>query len=349
MKTVRAIYISLIICVLVLFIVSPDPCKSGIISGLLICGNVIIPSLFPFTVGVLLLLRCNVTGYLTPLSKIAGFIFNQNIVMFGTMLLSFIGGYPIGGRLIREMCEQGRITKHNARIMLCYCVNGGPAFIVLAVGNGMLHSKNAGIVLLISHITASLLLAIICGRLFEKEKATKALIKRSGFIDAFVGAVADASNSILGICAYVILFSAINNYIILFAQKCRLIKSLLYITEITTAIVNTDSIYIISALLGFGGLSIWCQVISEVKKVGVKVDLMIMARFAHAILSCVFTAVIIHIFPITLSTFSNLRNFDRNYFFSTPSLSISMIIMIILLIISIFSKNRGGNLLSDIV
>ena len=349
MRTARIIYLSLTICLLFLLIVSPEPCKNGVITGLIISGKIIIPSLFPFMVCVLFLLRCNITGYLSPLSKLTKTFFGQNIDMFGIMLLSFIGGYPIGGRLIRELCEQNRLSKENARIMLCYCVNGGPAFIVVAVGSGMLKSQSAGILLLVSHISASLVIASFCGRFIRKEKIGKRHIGNFGFTDAFVGAVADAASSMIGICSYVVLFSAINNYINFFAQKLIYIKSILYITEVTSAIINTNNIYIISAILGFGGLSIWCQVISEVKKVGIKVDLMVLSRFLHAALSFLFTFVLMRLFPITISTFNNHKIFSNNYFSSTPSLGISMLIMMILLIISLFNKNRGGNLLSDIV
>lgn len=349
MRVIKTIYLLLTTTILLLLLISPEPCKKGVVSGLMICGNVIIPSLFPFTVFVLFLLKCDIIGYLAPLSKFTKYVFGQNIDMFGVMLLSFIGGYPIGGRLIKELCAQGRITKENARIMLCYCVNGGPAFIVITVGSGLLNSTKAGVVLLASHIAVSLILALICRRFIKEEKDFERNENYLGFADALVSAVADASGSILGICSYVILFSAINNYINFFSEKYFFLKPLSYITEVTSGLINTDNIYRISALLGFGGMSIWCQVISEVKKISIKIDLMIIARFFHAILSSLFTYVMLRFFPITLQTFSNLKGFDYNTFSSTPDLGICLFIMTLLFLISLFNKNRGGNLLSDIV
>lgn len=349
MRAVKTIYLSLTIFLLILIVISPEQCKNGVISGLVICGKIIIPSLFPFTVCVLFLLRCNISGYLTPLSNFTRLIFGQNIDMFGVMLLSFIGGYPIGGRLIREMCEQEKISKNNARIMMCYCINAGPAFIVVVVGGGILCSKVAGFVLLISHITTSLIIAIILKRFIRYEKTNKKYNKHMGFTDAFVSAVSDASSSVIGICSYVILFSAFNNYLLELSNKLSFLKIITYITEITTALIQTDNIYIISALLGFGGISIWCQVITEIKKADIQIDLMIFFRFIHAVLSCILTRIILCLFPVKINTFSNLQSFDFDFFVSTPSFSISLLIMIILLIISLFSKKQGGNLLSDIV
>lgn len=44
--------------------------------------------------------------------------------------------------------------------MLRFCVNGGPAFIISAVGAGMMGSVRFGVVLFTAHLLASLLIGI---------------------------------------------------------------------------------------------------------------------------------------------------------------------------------------------
>ena len=45
--------------------------------------------------------------------------------------------------------------------MLCFCVNGGPAFIISAVGAGMMGEIRSGVILYCAHIAASLILGLI--------------------------------------------------------------------------------------------------------------------------------------------------------------------------------------------
>ena len=49
--------ISVIFILITVLIVFSDICKTGVERGIMICGNVIIPSLFPFTVCVLMLMN----------------------------------------------------------------------------------------------------------------------------------------------------------------------------------------------------------------------------------------------------------------------------------------------------
>ena len=63
----------------------------GVAKGLYISGNVIIPSLFPFGVIVLIILRSNIK------------ILPDTVFVF---LLSIIGGYPVGAQLIEEIYKK---------------------------------------------------------------------------------------------------------------------------------------------------------------------------------------------------------------------------------------------------
>ena len=141
---------------MILVITNPKVCTEGAVKGLLLSGRVIIPSLFPFTACVLFIMKSGGLSLLDFANPFTKRVFRLSPQQFSLMLLSFIGGYPVGGKLLNEAVKSGKISKENAGIMLNYCVNAGPAFIVLAVGGGILGSKKIGYLLLLAHIICCL-------------------------------------------------------------------------------------------------------------------------------------------------------------------------------------------------
>ncbi len=337
----KPLYLCVFIAIvfLSLLIVSPQKCKDGTAYGIMLSGSVIIPSFLPFTVCVLFILRTGILDKTRLNDK------------FAVMIMSFIGGYPLGAKTVNEMYRQNRINEKDAGLMLCYCVNAGPSFIISAVGAGMLNSKEVGYILLISHITASLITAFIIKIFFgTKEKNKK---DRSNSLpvlsDIFVSSVADGASAVFSICTFVVLFCAINSYILSFAQKFHPIKYLVFVTEVTTATAYTKNIYLISFLLCFGGLCIWCQVFSCFANTKVKMLPFIISRFFNGLLSCVIVYIIVKITNVSLPTISNSFNFSKKLSFSSLELSVALFSMILLFIISLGRKKYSGKLLDDIV
>lgn len=59
-----------------------------------------------------------------------------------------------------ELVERGDITREEGKRMLRFCVNGGPAFIISAVGAGLMGQPVYGFMLYGAHIAAALILGI---------------------------------------------------------------------------------------------------------------------------------------------------------------------------------------------
>ena len=149
-----------------LIIINPTVCKEGVINGILISGRIIIPSLFPFTMCVLFIMKTGILRHLSPLSPLTKCILGISAEKFSIFVLSLIGGFPVGARLINESCNRKEITETEGGIMLNYSINAGPAFIIGAVGNGIFASKKIGEILLLSHILAALTLCFL-SRFFD--------------------------------------------------------------------------------------------------------------------------------------------------------------------------------------
>lgn len=186
----------------------------GVRSGLESCGNLLIPSLFPFMV---LAAVIGATPAGRGLSRLTGAALHTVTglprSLGAVFLMSFLGGFPVGARMLSQGLEQGDFDKDTVERALCCCVNAGPSFLVTAVGLGILGNRRLGLLLLGAQILSSFCIAAIQFRgrrspLADKPKG--ACLKETGVDpDAFVEAVRGAASGMFGICAFMILFSAL--------------------------------------------------------------------------------------------------------------------------------------------
>ncbi len=345
----KILSISFAVLMIILILLFPDISSKGISRGLIIAANVVIPSLFPFMVCVLMIIKSGFTIKNKLLDKILYKIFGHSFDMFFVFILSMIGGYPVGAKLINELCSQKIFNEKTANLMLAYSVNAGPAFIVLIVG-GAFNSKKIGLLLLVSHLLTSLIIALFSAKWLKRYTihSYKAIVLKS-FLDNFVESVADASSSILNICSFVILFSGINSYIDYFFSNMTSIKLISLFTEVTSAVVNCKNIYIASFLLGFSGISIWCQVLAITKNMKINKFRFVLSRIVHGTISVIITKILILIFKIKISIYSNNINFEKEFLYSNEFLFCSMTIMLMVLFVFLYLKNNSGKFINDVI
>lgn len=347
LSSVNKIFFLLFICLFaVLLIAKPEICKDGVTRSVLLCGKVLIPSLFPFGVCMLYIMKSGITEKLSFLSPFTTKIFKLSPVCFVIMVLSMLGGYPIGAKLISERVSQGELSKEEGRKMLNFCVNAGPGFIVSAVGNGLLRNNTLGYILLITHILASLLICLFSGGVQTKVKTKTEKISPT---DNFVLSAGESASAVICICGFVILFGVITAYIEFFSMKLSLLKPLVYISEVTTAISKTNNIYLISFLLGFSGISIWCQVLAVGKAIEINIFSFAFHRLLHGAVSTTLTFLILRIFPVELTTFSNTDFVKPVTFVSGEALGISILILGAVFIISLTNLQKNTKILEELI
>lgn len=343
-------YLSAVTFIL-LIIIFPEVSSKGVASGLVVSAGVVIPSLFPFMVCVLMIIN-NGFNIKSRFLNICLFkIFGQNSEIFIVFIMSLIGGYPVGAKLINELHCKRLIDNKTANIMLMYCVNAGPAFIISIVGIGVFKSRILGVVIMLSHILGSLIIALLCSKHLKKINSNpKCLpVTSKTFSEIFVKSVSDASESILQICSFVILFSCINAYLELFFGNSPIIKYISFFTEVTSAVNKTNNIFLISFLLGFSGFSIWCQIFSLSSSYKINLISFIFGRVLHGTISTLLIKTFTSVFKISITTFNNGITAIKDLFYTDITVSFSLAIMIIVLLIFIYSKNNSGKLLKDVI
>ncbi len=254
-----------------LFVKAPAAAQ-GVAEGVRLCMQVLLPSLLPFMIAVSFL---SLSGglllpakLLFPLFKLLGL---PNALR-DVWLASFLGGYPTGAHTLATLVQQGLMPRETAGRMLRCCVNPGPAFLVLAVGQAMLGSRHIGGLLLLAQVISSLLLcALLCRR--ERHTAGEVSAKRlPSLSDAFVSAVSGASTAMLTVFAFVLAFSVVFSLLDAFDPRLKPLAAVLEVTlgcAAAAELGGKTGLLLTAFFIGFGGFSVGFQVLALARQAGI--------------------------------------------------------------------------------
>lgn len=255
---------------MLLLILDTDTAKQGVLDGITLCINVIIPALFPFFV---------VTGYMNTAilgMKIPG---TQGILKFlrlpkgseSLLLLGLVGGYPVGAGLIADAYRHKQIDLRTARIMLGYCSNAGPAFI-FGITSLLFSSPWIALVLWIIHILSALITGLILPR-----PSNSILKTHTSNSISIVSALKNSIVTCATVCGWIIIFKMIlqysNHYLgysntlfsIVLQGMMELSNGCLLLSEISAEYAR---FILCAGFLAFGGICVLMQTASAVESTG---------------------------------------------------------------------------------
>jgi sporulation integral membrane protein YlbJ len=270
---------------------------AGISKGFALCVEVLVPALFPFMALSCWLSLTEASRVLSiPLRPITERLFKLPRELGAIVLLSFVGGYPVGAKSVSLLLIQNRIDRRTAERMMCFCMNAGPSFVISAVGAGMLGDRGLGAALLAGQVCASVLVGIIVSRKIKppQEWESHAAAKMTGPV-AFVAAVSAAGSAVINMCAYTVLFSGALALVSGVGRPAVVNAAVAGLLEVTSGcaaaaeVGGAAGLALVSACLSFGGLSVWFQIISSFQEIRFSFGPLIKSRLIHALISIVIT------------------------------------------------------------
>ena len=307
-------------------VAAPGEAIAGAKDGLVLCYNVIVPSLFPFFVlsslvvdlGLAAYLGRAMEGLMRPLFRVSG-------SCAAAVALGFIGGYPVGARTALQLYEQGLCSKTEAERLLAFCNNSGPAFILGVVGAGIFGDSRVGLLLYLTHALASLIVGLLF-RFYGGSGRTRAPKSRPKPIQtvtlpaAFTGAVSRSLQSTLNICAFVVFFSVVlrllSAYGVLAAVAQllslagfeeewarRLVAGLLELSSGVASLRGgtqlAGRVSMAAFMLGWAGLSVHCQVLSFLVDSGLSARVYLAGKLCHGLIAAALTYGLTRLFPLS--------------------------------------------------
>ena len=292
--------------------------------------NNIVPSLFPFFIATELLNHTNIPKILGNMfNKIMRPVFNVPGIGAYALFMGIISGYPVGAKIVTNFRNHNLCTKEEAERLITFTNNSGPLFILGTIGITLFYDASIGLLLLFTHILASISVGLIFRfwKVNNKERRNidtlETNITFNSLGEVLSKSILSAINSVVLIGGFIILFGIIlsileKTYILNLLKKLIVpIFNLLniqttFITPILTGILEltngVTAISLISSknlsinliicafLVGFGGISIMLQVLSIISKSDISIKPYILGKLLHGLIAAFYTFLIINNF-----------------------------------------------------
>lgn len=267
-KAVVAILASLGMLMLIL---DSKTALEGAAEGVEMCIRTAIPSLFPFFV-LSILLTSSLTGsnisLLRPLGRLCGIPSGAESLL----AIGLLGGYPVGGQNISHAYHEKLLTQQEAKRMLGFCNNAGPAFI-FGIAGTLFYSPLSAWALWGIHILSALITGALLPCKSNRQVAAN-LTSKTTLSTALKKAV-----TVMGeVCGWIVLFRVIlaifDRWFLWLLPKtlCAAVHGTLELTNGCHFLYSIPSegarFVLCSAFLAFGGLCVAMQTVSVTNELG---------------------------------------------------------------------------------
>lgn len=305
-KIFKFVITTLILACIVFIIAKPERYVKSALEGLKLWAIVVVPSLLPFFFFTSLLSSLGLTSFISKfMDKPFRLLFKTSGAGAYAFLMSILSGYPVGARIIADLRQNKIITEDEATRLCTLCSTSGPAFIVSSVGIGMFEDKQIAVAIFLSHILS----AIICGLTFRfygnSPTECKKFILQERHDNVLYDSVYSSVISVALVGGFICIFSLILDLAKDLALLSFLAKPLSCLVGDNVANAFTYGLIectsgckalslcdlsayspaFASALISFGGISIWAQSIIFLTKANAKIKIFCASKILQAIFS----------------------------------------------------------------
>lgn len=308
---------------------------TGALKGIYLCCEVLVPSLFPFMVLSAFSVKSGISAYFEKYSAvITKTLFGLSGKCGTAIIMSMIGGYPVGARAISALYESGQISEYEAKKAAYFAVGAGPGFLITFVGTNLLGCLSVGICILCAQIISIIILGIMNKYIFRKSEAynSKEEIKINipTLSQALIQSTASGVYGILEMCGIIVVFSAVLGIIQSLLQKYEavylIVNVLLEVTSASQLTAKAGNILLLSFAVGFGGLCVHFQIFTALKEIQINKFVFFLYRIIQGLLTSAFTYLLLKVFNVSLPVYSSI-DYNTQYLLSSSTLASSLLII----------------------
>lgn len=290
-----------LLALIVMIIMYSQKAKAGAAEGWGLCENVIIPSLLPVLILTGMIMSSNCCTLLeNTVGRVVGRLFNVSPAAAVAIILGLISGYPAGAVLTDKLYQNDRVDRDTAVRIMKYNFSGGVAFVIMVVGRVCYGSSGIGAMLYLCNLFSSVVMGIVLGLRHKNVCITPSYERRAPLSEAMTQSVHSAVKSILSMCAYIILFSAVSGIFTL----PDFINPLIEITNGICCASRRLPIDYCAFFLSFGGFCIHFQILGIINNFSMKYYEFLISRLAGALISFFTARILILAFPQYTDVFS---------------------------------------------
>ena len=311
-----------VIAIAATVLINSDAVRTSVANAIDACLNSVVPSLMTFMTVATFIADSDCADVLAKaFGRTVRLLFNLPQNCTKAVLLSMLGGYPCGAKIISDMLKNGETDSKTAQRMLRFCINASPAYIVSAIGIGLFNSARIGAMICFSHLASSLLIGIVFrGRKIPERPPSKP--KRAKLSECFVKSVLDSTNAMLCISGFVITFSVVLTLLDetgITRGFCSLLQPITHNAETSRSVLYLlfdvvagsrscidcpplTALLLCSAAVSLGGMSIWAQAAFYLSGQKINFFDLVFFRLLHAVLTAAATYIIINITDTDIAT-----------------------------------------------
>ena len=362
-KKLKSIFALLITAVFAIKIMqTPGIAAKGAAKGINFCLEMLIPSLFIFMFLAAFIVNSGMSRKLQKaLSPITKFLFYLPGCTAPVIILSLIGGYPVGAKGTKALFLKKEINEEQLNRLMCFSVNAGPAFIINIVGNLLTKNYLFGQILFFTQILFSFFISLACGLISKikkrkfYEKNNSGNNKNISISDSLILSCAETSKTMVNMCSLVILFctaieviqnlniyNALVNQLNLININPKVSEStIVSVLEITSGCHKAASLNapltITAFAVGYGGICTHLQIKQILSEANFNYLKFCVVRLLNGIATAFFTVFILSKMPEKYqSVFSTLKH---PILISNSATKFGSIVLICFCIYFIFSVN----------
>lgn len=251
------------------FIVFSNEAAISALSGITLCGKVLVPTLFPMMVLTGIAVR---SGVFYRLEKASNKLFNSIFGISGKYAISFLigilGSAPTGAMAVKSLAGDQEDEGSASALLLSSVVSFG--FIYSVVGINYLDNARRGVALFIFQVIS----VMICAVFLRPKKTQNATIDVSKITHESISAsvafsIRDAAVNMISVCGSVIFFSSLSGIFVALPINERLKLFLCPFFELASGLeyisggFSPDVTFILSSsAVGWSGLSMIFQSLS---------------------------------------------------------------------------------------
>ncbi|NLC94186.1 MAG: hypothetical protein GX676_00655 [Bacilli bacterium] len=310
-KLLKNLGVSLFIVLAIIFMISqPEEVMNAVKLSLTIWVARIFPVLFPFYLFSSLAIKYSIAKFIgdtfAPITKT---LFRTGNISGFVLMMSLISGNPGSAIIINELYSEKLITKKEALHYLSFCVFANPLFILGSIGVGLYQNYSIGVIILLSHILANLILGFLLRFVYRYETNTESKVQnfqKYSFGYYLTETLQKGINTMFLIAGFIIFFNIVimmlkNSGLI--ALTYQIIKPLKipynvyesFIVGLLEMVSGVDYIYqldlpkrlsvtLITMIISFGGFSVHLQIQSILLNLKLKYLPFFIARLGQMII-----------------------------------------------------------------
>ncbi len=357
-KAIKAAKIAAISAAFVYFLGDTGGAAEAVGESIQRCIDIVIPSLFAMMIVSSMITASSMTALMPRcLGRLSRLVFGIEGSELPVFTFGMIAGYPVGVKMLCEECSCGRLDKKRAELLSGLCFGAGPAFIFGCISRQLYSSRNAGLVILISTISANIILALLLSVPLRRTAGARSVPRRVSIsADMLTDCILRSGRAMADICIMIAAFAAANAALArtgVTAAAGELLGKLPDLDRIrgevlVAAFLDVTNISklpcgdwlllpYISALTAFGGVCVLCQ-LRALTAGKLSLKYFIIMRSAAAVLSFFICRLIMPFFmtgevtEVMSPRISSAGN-------SSPVPSVMLIIMTVMLIVEFGGKS----------